>query len=92
MNLKNIIFKNEWADRYWISSRCFVTSDSTCHNVILVIKENRVGEYCLVDGSNNNFGIESGANHGNNIRPIINLKPNIQVKRSESNANMWILK
>ena len=96
LTLRNIIFKSEWADRYWISSRCFVTGiyelKSVCHNVILVVKENRIGEYCIVDGKNSGFGIESGANHGNNIRPIVSLKPNIEVKKSESASNTWILK
>ena len=90
--LRNIIFNG----KYWISSRCFVNayySDSyTTHNVVMMITSNRIGDYCIVDGKKDKFVIEARANYGNSIRPIITLKPNIEVIESENNSNVWILK
>ena len=93
INIRNIIFKDM---AYWLSTRCFVTdiyeSKSLCHNVLLLVRGNGIGDYCMVDGKNDRFIIENNAHYGNDIRPIVSLKPNIEVKKSESASNTWILK
>ena len=93
ITLRNIIFKNS---AYWLSSRCFVigkfNEEVVCHNVSLVIRSNGIGDYCFVDGKIDSFKLENSGHYGNSIRPIITLKPNIEVIESENNSNVWILK